>query len=363
MTAVDAPLAGVQPPGPKLATRSRGKLLALAVATALVLYLCFLIVAPFLAPIIWATTIAVVTHRFARWVRARVETPGRQAAICTATVAVAILLPIAVLTYVAIGQVGAAVAELQSEETQKQMQAWLKANPRIEQAWNEVSDGFNPAEKIPELLERLRPGAMAAISMPLYVALQLVIMLYVLFFLYRDERRAIDSLRWMLPLTEAESDRLLSRVGDTLNATIYGTMTVAVTQGVAGGLMMAVLGVPAAVLWGVVMAFVAIIPTGTFTVWGPATAYLALQGEWVRAGILLGWGALAIGLIDNFLYPVLVGQRLHQHTVVTFIAIVGGLSLFGLTGVVLGPVIVAVTFFLLELWRRRTEHGASAERV
>jgi predicted PurR-regulated permease PerM len=70
---------------------------------------------------------------------------------------------------------------------------------------------------------------------------------------------------------------------------------------------------------------------------------------------------LAIGLIDNLLYPMLVGNRLRQHTVVAFLSIIGGLALFGATGIVLGPVIVTVTFFLLEVWRRRTEGGQPAE--
>jgi predicted PurR-regulated permease PerM len=193
--------------------------------------------------------------------------------------------------------------------------------------------------------------------------LQLAIAFYVLFFLYRDREHALNSVRDMLPLTHGEVDRLFKRLDDTLHATIFGTLTVAALQGTLGGTMLWLLGVPGAVLWGVIMSLVAMIPTGTFTVWGPATVYLFLEGQWVRALILLGWGSVAVGLIDNFLYPYLVGQRLSQHTVVTFVAIVGGLSVFGFTGVVLGPVIMSITFFLLETWRRRTEHGASAERA
>jgi predicted PurR-regulated permease PerM len=105
------------------------------------------------------------------------------------------------------------------------------------------------------------------------------------------------------------------------------------------------------------------IPTGTFTVWGPAAVYLFLEGHWIKSLILLGWGAVAVGTIDNLLYPVLVGHRLRLHTVVMFIAIVGGLTIFGMTGIVLGPVIITVAFFLLDIWRRRTEHGESAERA
>jgi predicted PurR-regulated permease PerM len=113
-----------------------------------------------------------------------------------------------------------------------------------------------------------------------------------------------------------------------------------------------------------VMGLLAIVPyLGTFVIWGPTAALLALAGHWGKALILAGWGLTAIAMIDNLLYPMLVGHRLRQHTVISFFAILGGVNLFGATGVVLGPVIVSVTFFLFEIWRRRTEHGAPAERA
>jgi predicted PurR-regulated permease PerM len=346
-----------------VATRSRGKLLALAVATGLALFLCYLLVSPFIPALVWATTAAVITGSYHRWLHGRLKSPNLSALAAAATVAIVILLPISLVAYMATVQVGKAIEELQSAETQESVARWLQSHPRLERAWQSVSDNFNPAEKAPELIGRLRPSAVAAVSTPLYILLQLAIAFYVLFFLYRDREHALNSVRDMLPLTHGEVDRLFKRFDDTLHATIFGTLTVAALQGTLGGTMLWLLGVPGAVLWGVIMSLVAMIPTGTFTVWGPATGYLFLEGEWVRALILLGWGSVAVGLIDNFLYPYLVGQRLSQHTVVTFVAIVGGLSVFGFTGVVLGPVVMSITFFLLEIWRRRTEHGASAERA
>lgn len=346
-----------------LATRSRGKLIALAAATILAIYLCYLLASPFIPALVWATTAAVVTQRYHGWVGRRVDSPNARAAICAGTVAAAILLPATFVVYVGSQQVAAAIENLQSEETQKSVQEWFDQHPRLNRMWHAVADDFNPAEKAPELIDRLRPGAVAAVSTPLYVALQVILTLYILFFLYRDQEQALGAVRWMLPLTSGESNRLLQRIDDTLHATILGTLTVAVLQGTLGGTMLWLLGVPGALLWGVVMAFVAMIPTGTFTVWGPAAVYLFLEDHWIKALILLGWGALAVGTIDNFLYPVLVGHRLRLHTVVTFIAIVGGLTIFGMTGIVLGPVIITVAFFLLDIWRRRTEHGESAERA
>jgi len=345
-----------------VATRTRGKLLALGVATALVLYLCYQLATPFIPALAWAITLAVVTHGASQWVERRLASRSLKAAACTAAVAVAILLPVALVGYLAAEQVAGAVAELQSEETQQSLADWLHQYPRLERLWRSATRNYNPLEKAPELIERLQPGAVAAISTPIYIGLQLVLTLYALFFLYRDGQQALSATRRMLPLTDEETNRLLGALDDTLHATVYGTMTVAAIQAAAGGTMLWLLGVPGAILWTVAMALVAIVPTGTFTVWGPATVYLALQDEWLKAFILAGWGAFAVGVIDNFLYPVLVGKRLRQHTLVTFVSIIGGVSLFGMTGIVLGPVIVTITFFLLDTWRRRTEHGAAAER-
>jgi predicted PurR-regulated permease PerM len=346
-----------------VATRSRGKLLALAVATGLALFLCYLLAWPFVPAIVWSTTVAVVTRPYCEWLERWLKSRNAAALISAATVTIAVLTPLVLIGYVAVQQFGKAVEEIQSPETQEKVGKWLAEHPRLERVWTSVSDNFNPAEKAPELIGRLRPGAVAAVSTPLYIGLQLAITIYMLFFLYRDKDDVLESVRHILPLTHPEVDRLFRRVDDALHATIFGTLTVAVLQGTLGGVMLWLLGVPGAALWGVVMVFVAMIPTGTFTVWGPATIYLFLEGHWGRALILLGWGGVAVGLIDNFLYPVLVGQRLRLHTVVTFVAVVGGLAAFGFTGVVLGPVVVTITVFLLETWRRRTEHGASAERV
>jgi predicted PurR-regulated permease PerM len=122
------------------------------------------------------------------------------------------------------------------------------------------------------------------------------------------------------------------------------------------------LGLPAPLLWGAIMALLAIVPVlGAFVVWVPAALYLALSGNWGKALILTAWGGIVIALIDNLLYPVLVGKRLRLHTLPVFIAIVGGIVLFGGAGLILGPVTLALTVALVEVWRRRTAGGRAAE--
>ncbi|MBA3483838.1 MAG: AI-2E family transporter [Pirellulales bacterium] len=345
-----------------VATRGRGKLYILAAATIAAGYLCFQLILPFIPAIVWATTAAVITHRFSQWVGGRVKSSGVKAAICTATVAVAILLPIFAVGYVGVQQVANAMTEISGSEFDAKVQELLAPAPQLRRAWNALKEELIP-ENAAQMVDRMQPGAVAAVSAPIYIGLQLLLTLFILFFLYRDEEQALDSVRSVMPLGEQETSRLLQRVEDTIHATIFGTVVVAMIQGAMGGIMFALMGIPGAVLWAVIMGLLAMIPyLGAFVVWGPMAAFLAMHGQWVQAAILVTYGALAIGLIDNLLYPYLVGQRLRQHTVTAFFAILGGVNVFGATGLVLGPVIVSVTFFLFDLWRKRTAHGASAER-
>ena len=157
-------------------------------------------------------------------------------------------------------------------------------------------------------------------------------------------------------------DRLFGRVGDTIYATIYGTLAVAAVQGLLGGLMFWWLGLPAPLLWGVVMALLAVVPVlGAFVVWIPAALFLAMEGSWGKALILAVWGVV-VGGIDNLLRPVLVGKRLKLHTILAFISI-GGLIVFGASGLILGPVALTITIVLLETWRNRAAAEAATKDV
>ena len=348
----------------QLATRSRGKLLALFVATLLALYLCWRFVAPFLPAIVLAATLAMITHRPMEWLRWRSRRPRLAAGVGTAAVAVTFLLPVGALTYFAMREIGETIAAWRSEDAQLAWRQFIEQSPSLERAWAGVSRHLQLEEAIPRRLERLQGNITAIVQGALSLIGQGLLTLFFLFFLYRDEQAAIESVRRVMPLDDHETDDLFRRVGDTVHATIFGTVLMAMIQGALGGAIFAALGIPGAVMWSVIMGMLSIIPyLGSFVIWGPAAVILAMQGETVKALVLAGWGLVAIGLIDNILYPTFVGHRLKQHTAVAFIAILGGVAVFGTTGLVLGPVLAATTACLLDVWRRRTAHGASAERV
>jgi len=122
------------------------------------------------------------------------------------------------------------------------------------------------------------------------------------------------------------------------------------------GVMFWILGIPSPLLWAVLMAFVCMIPVaGSFLVWLPLSIYLMIGGYWTRAVVLIIWGALVISTIDNFLRPKLVGGQTRLHELFVFFSVLGGLSVFGLLGIVLGPVVLAITLGLLQTFQKQQE--------
>jgi len=159
-----------------------------------------------------------------------------------------------------------------------------------------------------------------------------------------------------LPLRREQSEAIILRTQQVVSASVYGVVTIAVIQGILGGLMFWILGIPSPLLWAVLMAFVCMIPVaGSFLVWLPLSIYLMIGGHWAKAVVLIVWGALVISTIDNFLRPKLVGGQTKLHELFVFFSVLGGISVFGLLGIVLGPVVLAITLGLLQTFQKQQE--------
>ncbi len=343
-------------------TRDRSKLVVVSAATVVCLYLCYRLVQPFIPALVFSITIAVVTQPLMAWLERHIKSPSMRAAAGESIVTVVVLAPIVTAVYFVALQIAQAVQNWEAYLTS--WQELVYREPRFAFAWERISKNLNITGAIEQFASAVNTSALAVASGSVYSLFQALVMLYVLFFLYRDRDRFLAAAKRLSPLTTSETNRLLKRLGDTVHATVFGVITVAIIQGALGGTIFWLLGVPGAVLWATVMALFAMIPNlGTFVVWGPAALFLFIDGHWGKALILVAWGLTAIALIDNLLYPVLVGNRLRAHTVIAFLSILGGIAVFGASGIVLGPVVVSVTVFLLELWRRRTEDGRAADTL
>lgn len=367
-----APARPQTPAGPRPARRdragwlSRERVLGLVLlgATVVAFYLCFLVVRPLLPALAWGLALAAVTHPLHRRLARRLRHPNLAAGLAVAVVAVVIVGPALFVAQQLLEQSITGLALLQREAESGRWRAITDRSPMLTVlvAWlgrlgnvgalGQWISGL-AAEQVPSLL---RGSA--------WLLLQLLVMLFALFYFFRDWRPALGRVRSLVPLAPGEADEVLARTRDTLVASIYGKLAVSALQGTLGGLAFWALGLPAPVLWGLIMGLLSIVPVlGAFVVWIPAVALLALEGSWGKAALLLAWGTVVIGLSDNVVYPILVGTRLQLHSLTAFVAIVGGLLAFGASGVVLGPLILALTDALLEIWRRRTAGGHTAEEA
>ena len=346
-------------------TRERLTTLVLLALTVIALYLCYLIAKPFLPALTWALALGVVARPMHHWIARKIPYRNLAAAASVALVTVLILAPVVLLTWQILSQASHYASYLEHIDQaviEEHVQDFVSQHPRLESLVEWVRRNVD----IEETLRRTFTGAggdlSSTVSGSIWVGAQLLIALLVLFFLFRDEPQALAAVREVLPLTSEEKDEVLARADDTIHATIYGTVVVAAVQGLLGGLMFWWLGLPAPILWGLVMGLLAIVPyLGAFVIWAPAAVWLAMQGEFGKAIVLTLWGSIVVGLIDNLLYPIMVGKRLRQHTLIAFIAIIGGLAVFGASGIVLGPVIVTMTGALLNIWWRRTTAGHAAD--
>ena len=324
---------------------------ALLTATGVALYLCWLIARPFLSVITWALALAVVAHPWHRWLDRRM---GRTLAalMAVACVAIVLVVPALWLGQQLFQETSASLKRLGPELSPDALRVRLQHYPLLVATLERLDVTLNLDQEIGRAAGALAAKASSLVGISVWLITQLFLTFFTLFFFFRDRSQLLALLRGFAPISDTETTELFDRVSHTISACLYGTVVVKVVQGLLGGLMFSILGLPAPVLCGAAMALCAVLPVvGTALIWGPAAILLALGGHWVPALILAGWGILVVGLIDNVLYPLLVAGELRLHTLAVFFSILGGLIAFGPAGVVLGPVILAITGELLDVWR------------
>jgi predicted PurR-regulated permease PerM len=320
------------------------------------------ILQPFLPALAWAFALSIVAQPALRWMNDRIDRRGLAAGITTALVAALILAPALFVMQQVTTQAITTLEWIQEEDKLTEWQQSLDDSPRLRRVSSWFEENVNLADQARELLGALSQSLTTWVAGTVWLVMQISIMLLTLFFFLRDSGKAMSAVRSLVPLSNREANKVFRTVADTIHATIFGTVAVAIVQGFMGALIFYFLGIPGALLWGVIMGLLSIIPyLGAFVIWGPVAIYLALQGDWTRAVILTIYGMTAIGLIDNLLYPMLVGRRMRLHTLVAFFAILGGVAAFGMSGIILGPVIIAVSLALIDIWRQRTALGHGAE--
>ena len=334
-------------------------LITLAVVLVIALYLCWLMLQPFVNVILWAAVLAIVFFPLHRRIQARIGSPSGAAILSTLLVIVLILLPATFITIAVVRELAGAADNLQAGVQRLSSASTL---PGVGWVLDRTRGYINidPVAAQKFLADRLQTWGGALASSTLVVVggavgaiVQMVLVVFTLFYLFRDSARIRQAIYQVLPLERIQMHDITVRTREVIEASIYGVLVISAIQGTLGTLIFMALGLPSPLLWGVVMFFLSMIPmAGAFLVWVPAALYLLIIGAYVKAGILVAWGVLVISSIDNFLSPRLVGRRARLHELLIFFSVLGGIQVFGVLGLVLGPVVTAVTLALIEMLRQ-----------
>jgi predicted PurR-regulated permease PerM len=184
------------------------------------------------------------------------------------------------------------------------------------------------------------------------------VMLYLLFFLFRDGRGLARTIRDAAPLSDEHTTQFMAKFASVVRATVRGNIIIAIIQGAIGGVTFWFLGVQPALLWGVLMVILSLVPAvGAALIWVPTAIYLAVTGAILKATIIAAVGIFVIGLVDNLLRPPLVGKETKMPDYVVLISTIGGISLVGINGFVIGPLIAALFIAAWSLFEKERERG------
>lgn len=176
---------------------------------------------------------------------------------------------------------------------------------------------------------------------------------FALFFFFRDGSRMIGAFRDLLPMEAQHKDLVLTRLYDTLSAVVHGTLVTAAAQGILAGVGFWAVGVPFAIFLGCAAAFLSLLPFGAPVVWGLVALYLGLSGAVGRALLIVAWGTLVVGTVDNIIRPLIIGGRTEIPTILLFFGIFGGLQAYGFLGVFLAPAVIAILVAFVRIYQEQ----------
>ncbi|WP_406698505.1 AI-2E family transporter [Singulisphaera sp. Ch08] len=331
------------------------RLLALVTLTAGLFALCAWLSVPLLPAITWGVALAILAWPMHLKIRRHVSRPGLAAALSTVAVVALILVPGLLVTYQLAREATSAAQRVSGDEAAAQIREKVVSIPGGKQVvkWFDRA-GIDAEKEISQIIRSSTQGASDLVQGSATAALQFLIAVFILYHLFHDRAEFLGGLRDMLPLSVEESNFLMKRAADSVHANLYATVLTSLIDTVGFGFAFWMVGLPAPFLWAVVVFVLSLLPVvGSGLVWVPAAVYLALSGHWIGFTALVGWGLFTSIAIDNLLYARLAGGRMRMHEVPALIAFLGGLAVFGVSGVVLGPAAFAVTFALMEVWKRR----------
>jgi predicted PurR-regulated permease PerM len=333
------------------------------------LVMAFWLFRPFLKPFAFAAVIGIGFYPFYLRISRPVRGPNKSALLTTFAVLLIFILP-ALLVASAAGvelikvarylgdrstQEGGPVAYL----THKQQSAfeWLGRYVDVETLHLQGAMADLPG-RTSKFLLAAGTGMVGALAS---LAGSAIFTFLILFFVFRDGHTAIEGFISLLPLRRDRVVRLLAAIRDSIVANLYGILAVGLAQGLLTGAALAILRVPSALLLGLTAAVCSLIPiVGATLVWVPAAIYLIVSGHILKGIILVLWGALVVGTIDNIIRPLVIGSKVELHPLLLLIALLGGLQAFGFIGIFIGPLLISLIATLITMLREELQQSNDA---
>jgi len=326
--------------------------------TGLLLYLCWKMLAPFISVLLWSAILVIIFHPLYMKLLGKTKNHPLSAIITIAVSLLTFIIPVMLVSAAVINELAGFVST-----TVDQLQQMI-SDP--EHGWfgyiyNYINGFINIKEVIkPEDIKAFASrvsGIMLSASWYLIenvfgMFVGILFAIFSMFYLFRDGEKIVKNLPNILPMDNNQAKELIRETSDLINATIRGSLLVAVLQGTLAGIIFWLLGLPSFILLGVLAMIFSLIPTGgTAFVTVPVIIVLVVSGEYWKAAILTLYASLVIGMLDNFLLPKLIKQRAKMNELFIFFSVVGGLQLFGILGIFMGPIILAIALGLLTVFK------------
>jgi len=326
----------------------------------LLIYLVFRIYEPFLAALGWAAILVIFFYpmhqRLARKFSAR-----RAAVLSTLAVTILLIVPAILLTTLFVREAVSISRGVQHSIVEQHA-------PMVAKKWAWLAQhvpGLDPNANVAEMVEQGVQKEAGFLAERLGTILRniaafifdLFVMIFAMFYFFRDADQIIRGVRSILPFDEEHRERMMTQIGELISASVTTSLILAALQGIIGGIGFALVKLPAPLFWGVAMAFFSLVPVvGSGLIFVPAALWLGFTGHWGLAILLLLICAGVSAIVDNVLRPLLLGGRSELSALVIFISVVGGVGLFGMLGLVLGPVLVATAAGVLAVYVDRPEN-------
>jgi predicted PurR-regulated permease PerM len=325
----------------------------------LLIYLVFEILSPFLVPLAWSAVLAIFFYSLYRRVEKRYG-KTKAALLCTLGVTLLLILPVMMVMVYAAREALDASARFQlllSEGGRYVPGEELNLLKGRLPSFLQNADFLNTLRQGAEKIGSYLAGSMGGLLKNLFsFFVNLFILLFALFFMFRDGDEILRAVRHLLPFEKALQDSMVNESGDLIFASVAVALLIAIIQGLLGGLAFALTGIGAPIFLGVLVAFFSIVPVvGSALIWFPAAGWLAFQGHWGKALLVLVICGGVASLADNIVRPLLLRNRTRLNDLLLFISILGGLDMFGLLGLVAGPTIVAAALGVFKVYTERRD--------